>query len=526
MFRVLISDKLGDDAVRILEGRNIDVTFDPGLGKDPARLLEMIGDYDGLAIRSATTVTQDVIEAGKKLKVVGRAGIGVDNIDIPSATSAGIAVMNTPFGNSVTTAEHAIAMMFALARQIPQANESTHQGKWEKSRFMGLELYGKTLGLIGCGNIGSIVADRARGLRMKAIAFDPYLTPERAVELGVEKVDLDTLLKRADVITLHTPLTDGTRNILSADALSKTKRGVRIVNCARGGLIDEDALEAALESGQVGGAALDVFATEPAKKHTLFGRDDVVCTPHLGAATTEAQENVAIQIAEQIADYLLVGAVSNALNMASVTAEEAPKLKPYIALAEQLGTLAGQVAQVALTSFEISLAGRVSDLNEGPMTAAALAGAMRQQLAGVNLVNAQAVAEDRGVAITQSKTHNSPHYDATITVTIGTDEGSQTFVGALFGGEPRLVRVGNIRLEASFAPHMLLLRNEDKPGFIGALGGVLSDAGVNVATFHLGRGADDGTAIALVTTDESVPEEVMTKIRALPQTRSATALSF
>ena len=526
MYKVLISDKLSDDAVRILEGRNIDVTFEPGLGKDPDRLLEMIGDYDGLAIRSATTVTKDVIAKADRLKVVGRAGIGVDNIDIPSATAAGIAVMNTPFGNSVTTAEHAIAMMFALARQIPQANESTHQGKWEKSRFMGLELYGKTLGLIGCGNIGSIVADRARGLHMKVVAFDPYLTDERAVELGVEKADLDTLLKRADVITLHTPLTDGTRNILSAEALAKTKKGVRIVNCARGGLVDEDALYEALEGGQVAGAALDVFASEPAKEHRLFGRDDVVCTPHLGAATTEAQENVAIQIAEQIADYLLLGAVSNALNMPSVTAEEAPRLKPYIRLAEHLGMLAGQVSEGPIDKFEITLAGKVADLKAGPMTSAALAGAIRQQTEGVNLVNAEAVAKDRGVEIKQSTTQGSKHYESTITITITSGGKDHSYTGALFGGEPRLVRIDDIRLEAGFSKHMLLLTNEDKPGFIGALGGVLSEAGINIGTFHLGRSAEGGEAIALVTTDEQVSSDVLKKIGALPQARECMALKF
>ena len=334
--RVLISDKLSEDAVRVLEARGISVTFDPSLGKDPEALKAALPGHQGLAIRSATRATAEVIKAAPDLRVIGRAGIGVDNIDIDAATSAGIAVMNTPFGNAVTTAEHAIAMMFALSRQIPQANESTHQGKWEKSRFMGRELYGKTLGLIGCGNIGSIVADRAQGLHMKVVAFDPYLTEERAVELGVEKVTLDTLLSRADFITLHTPLTDQTRNILSGEALSKTKRGVRIINCARGGLIDERALAEALDAGQVAGAALDVFETEPATDNILFGRDDVVCTPHLGAATTEAQENVAVQIAEQIADYLLSGAVTNALNMASVSAEEAPKLRPFITLAERL----------------------------------------------------------------------------------------------------------------------------------------------------------------------------------------------
>ncbi len=526
MTKVLISDKLSEDAVKILESRGVDVTFDPSLGKDPEKLKALIGDYDGLAIRSATKVTSEVIAAAPKLKVVGRAGIGVDNVDIPAATAAGIAVMNTPFGNSVTTAEHAIAMMFALAREIPQANASTHAGKWEKSRFMGVELYGKTLGLVGCGNIGSIVADRAQGLKMKVIAFDPFLTEDRAIELGVEAVDLDTLFKRADFITLHTPLTDKTRNILNANAMAKMKKGVRIVNCARGGLVDEAALLDALESGQVAGAALDVFETEPATDNPLFGRDDVVCTPHLGASTSEAQENVAVQIADQIADYLLVGAVTNALNMPSVSAEEAPRLKPYITLAEKIGTLAGQVVDTPLQSIELTYAGAVSELKVAPMTSAALAGVLRPRLEDVNLVNAPAVAKDRGIAMKEATTATCPNYGSTLTVSLTTPTGVHTFVGAVFGGEPRITRIGEIRLEASFAKHMLFIRNEDTPGLIGALGQALSEAGINIATFHLGRKDQGGRAIALVATDQEVAEDVLKKIHALPQVASAQALNF
>ncbi|WOI52352.1 phosphoglycerate dehydrogenase [Parvularcula sp. LCG005] len=526
MPRVLISDALSEDAVNIFRTRGIDVTFEPALGKDKERLLSIIGEYDGLAIRSATKVTDDVIAAAKNLKVVGRAGIGVDNVDIPAATAAGIAVMNTPFGNSITTAEHAIAMMMSLVRQIPQANASTHEGKWEKSRFMGQEIFGKTLGLIGCGNIGAIVADRAQGLKMKVVAFDPYLTEERALALGVERVDLDTLFARADVITIHTPLTDQTRNVVNADAFSKMKDGVRIVNCARGGLVDEAALLEALESGKVAGAALDVFEVEPAKDNPLFGREDVICTPHLGASTSEAQENVAIQVAEQLADYLLTGAVTNALNMPSVSAEEAPRLKPYIALAEKLGSLAGQMSGAGVNGIEVSYAGSVSKLNVKPLTAAALAGALRPKMADVNLINAPSIASDRGIEVSETTTDKSPNYGATISVTMKCAEGDRTYVGALFGGEPRVVRFGKIRLEGSFVKNMLFVRNDDKPGFIGALGQVLSDAGINIATFHLGRMTEGDEAIALVATDGPVAKEVVEKINKLAHVKTAQALTF
>src|SRR5215475_28687 len=331
--KVLISDALSPAAVQIFKDRGVEVDFQPKLGADKEKLAALIGDYDGLAIRSATKVTPKVLGQATRLKVIGRAGIGVDNVDIPSATAKGIIVMDTPFGNSITTAEHAITLMLALARQIPQADASTQAGKWEKNRFMGVEITSKTLGVIGCGNIGSIVADRAHGLRMKVIAYDPFLAPERAKDFGVEKVDLPELLRRADFVTLHTPLTDKTRNIIDAKALVAMKKGVRIINCARGGLVDEQALRAALDSGHVAGAAFDVFTEEPATNNPLFGHPNVVCTPHLGASTTEAQENVALQIAEQMSDYLLSGAISNAVNFPSITAEEAPRLRPFIELA-------------------------------------------------------------------------------------------------------------------------------------------------------------------------------------------------
>ncbi len=522
--RVLIADSLSPAALEIFRHRGVDADVKVGLTKD--QLLEIIGGYDGLAVRSATKATKEVIAVAKKLKVIGRAGIGVDNVDIPAATAAGIVVMNTPFGNSITTAEHAIAMMFALARQLPAADTSTQAGKWEKNRFMGVELYAKTLGLIGAGNIGSIVADRANGLKMKVIAYDPFLSPDRAVEIGVEKVELEDLLARADIITLHTPLTDKTRNILSADALAKTKKGVLIINCARGGLVDETALRAALESGQVGGAAFDVFVEEPAKANILFGAPNFIATPHLGASTGEAQENVALQVAEQMSDYLLTGAVANALNSPSITADEAPKLRPYVALAERLGAFAGQMVDAGLRGIDIAYEGGVAALNVKPLTAAALAGVLRPMLAEINMVSAPAVAKDRGVTVSESRQETSPVYDSLMRITVLTDMGRRAFAGTVIGGAPRIVEVKGMELDAAFAPAMLYVNNLDKPGFIGALGALLAEAGTNIATFNLGRVAAGDDAIALVGVDQTPDESLISRIRALPHVKEARALAF
>ena len=526
MPKVLISDELSKAAVNIFKERGVDVAYEPKLGKDKEKLKSVIELYDGLAVRSATKATADIIAAGKNLKVIGRAGIGVDNIDIPAATAAGIVVMNTPYGNAITTAEHAIAMMFAAARQIPQASQSTHAGKWEKSRFMGVELFGKTLGIIGCGNIGGIVAERAIALKMRVIAFDPYLTDARAVELGVEKVELDTLLARADIISLHTPLTDQTKNILSATALAKMKQGVIIVNCARGGLLDEEALKAGLDSGRIGAAAIDVFAVEPATSNALFGHDRVVATPHLGAATREAQENVAIQVAEQMADYLTRGAVTNALNMPSITAEEAPRLKPYITLAENLGKFAGQLTETSVKAIEVVYAGGVAKLNTRPMTAAAVAGVLRPMLSEVNIVNAPMIAKERGIAIAETYRDDAENFESVIRLRIVTERQDRSVSGALFGRTPRIVEIKGVELEASFAPHMLYVTNEDRPGFIGALGATLGDAGVNIATFNLGRSALGADAIALLAVDERVKEGVLAKVSALSLVRQAKPLAF
>ena len=525
--RVLISDALSPAAVQIFKDAGVEVDFQPALGKDKDKLAAIIGDYDGLAIRSATKVSPKILEQAKKLKVIGRAGIGVDNVDIPAATAKGIIVMNTPFGNSITTAEHAITMMLALARQIPQADASTQAGKWEKNRFMGIEITGKTLGVIGCGNIGSIVADRGHGLKMKVIAYDPFLSPERAVDLGVEKVELAELLKRADFITLHTPLTDKTRNILDAKALAATKKGVRIINCARGGLVDEVALRAALDAGHVAGAAFDVFVEEPATSNPLFGHPNVVCTPHLGASTTEAQENVALQVAEQMSDYLLHGAISNAVNFPSITAEEAPKLKPFIALAENLGSFAGQLTETGITKVQIAYEGAVAQMKIKALTSAALAGLLRPMLGDVNVVSAPIVAKERGIVVEETTREAEGEFESLITVSVVTERQQRYVAGTVYAdGKPRIVDIKGIRMDAEFAPSMIYVTNEDKPGFVGRFASLLGDAGINIATFHLGRESQGGGAIALVEIDGDVPAALLAKVQALPQVKQAKPLKF
>jgi D-3-phosphoglycerate dehydrogenase len=525
--KVLISDPLSPAAVQIFKDHGLAVEFQPKLGSDKARLAELIGDFDGLAVRSATKVTAKLIEQAKNLKVIGRAGIGVDNVDIPAATAKGIIVMNTPFGNSITTAEHAITLMLALARQIPQADSSTQAGKWEKNRFMGVEITGKTLGIIGCGNIGSIVADRAHGLRMKVVAYDPFLSPERALDLGVEKVELGELFRRADFITLHTPLTDKTRNIVDAGAIATMKKGVRIINCARGGLVDEAALRQALDSGQVAGAAFDVFVEEPATQNPLFGHPNVVCTPHLGAATTEAQENVALQIAEQMSDYLLRGAISNAVNFPSITAEEAPKLKPFVALAERLGSFAGQLTETAITRVQLAYEGAVAQMNTKALTSAALAGLLRPMLQDVNVVSAPVIAKERGIVVEEMTRAASGDHDSLVTLTVVTERQSRAVAGTVFAdGRPRIVNIKGIRMDAEFGPSMIYITNQDKPGFIGRFSSTLGEAGINIATFHLGRDAPGGNAIALIEIDGELPQAVLAAVRALPQVQQAKLLRF
>ena len=525
MPKVLISDKMDPRAAAIFRERGVEV--DEITGKTPDELKAIIGQYDGLAIRSSTKVTKDILDHATNLKVIGRAGIGVDNVDIPAASAKGVIVMNTPFGNSITTAEHAIALMFALARQLPEANTQTQQGLWPKNGFMGVEVTGKTLGLIGAGNIGSIVASRALGLKMKVVAFDPFLTPERAVEMGVEKADLDTLLAKADFITLHTPLTDQTRNILSKENLAKTKKGVRIINCARGGLIDEAALEEAMDSGHVAGAALDVFVTEPAKESPLFGTPNFICTPHLGASTDEAQVNVALQVAEQLSDYLLDGGITNALNVPSLSAEEAPKLKPYMALAEELGSLVGQLEGDRIQSVAVEVEGHAAELNQKPITAAVLAGLMRVYSDTVNMVNAPFLAKERGLDVREVRHDREGDYQTLVRVTVKTENGDKSVAGTLFGNaQARLVELFGIKVEADLAGHMLYIVNQDAPGFIGRLGSTLGEANVNIGTFHLGRRNQGGEAVLLLSVDGVVNETVLNDICKLAGVKTVKLLRF
>ncbi|WP_343560195.1 phosphoglycerate dehydrogenase [Kiloniella sp. b19] len=526
--KVLIADKMSPKAEAVFRERGLDVDVKTGLS--PEELMAVIPQYDGLAIRSATKVTSDILEAADHLKVVGRAGIGVDNVDREAATKKGVIVMNTPHGNSVTTAEHTIGMIFALARHLPAANASTHQGLWEKSRFMGTELNAKVLGLIGCGNIGAIVADRALGLKMKVLAYDPFLTQERARDLGVTRVELDELLGAADFITLHVPLTDQTRGIINRDNLAKTRKGVRVINCARGGLVVEADLKEALESGHVAGAALDVFEVEPAKDCVLFDLPNVVLTPHLGASTEEAQENVALQVADQISDFLLNGAISNAVNTPSLQAEEARKLVPFMALAHTLGQLGGQLIGSAIRDVTVEYHGEAADLNTRPLVQKLLSQLLKPTMEGVNAVNSALVAKERGIAVRDVQVADDCDYQSLIRLQINCENGECLSVaGTLFSGKhPRIVAVNEITIEAELAGPMLYVSNDDKPGLIGALGQKLGDAGVNIATFHLGRQKDapDSGALALVALDTAPAPELLTELRTLPSVRKLELLQF
>ncbi|MBX3579711.1 MAG: phosphoglycerate dehydrogenase [Rhizobiaceae bacterium] len=527
MPRVLVSDKLSPTAVQIFKDRGVEVDYLPDLGKDKDALLAKIADYDGLAIRSATKVTEKLLAAATKLKVVGRAGIGVDNVDIPAASRRGIIVMNTPFGNSITTAEHAIALMFAVARQLPEANASTHAGKWEKNRFMGVEITGKTLGVIGCGNIGSIVATRGVGLKMHVLGYDPFLSEDRASQLGIEKVELEDLFARSDFITLHTPMTDKTRGIVNAEAIAKMKDGVYIINCARGGLVVEADLVAALKNGKVAGAGIDVFETEPATENALFGMENVVCTPHLGASTTEAQENVALQIAEQMSDYLMKGAVSNAINMPSITAEEAPRLKPFVKLAEVLGAFVGQVTEDPIKEVEILFDGSTAAMNTRALISATLAGLIRPQVADVNMVSAPIMAKERGVILSEVKRDKSGVFDGYIKLTVTTENMTRSIAGTCFSdGKPRFIQIKGINLDAEVGQHMLYTTNPDAPGIIGLLGTICGSNGVNIANFQLGRNKPGGDAIALLYLDAPFPEGVLEELRANEKIDSAKRLQF
>ena len=522
--RVLISDSMSSQAVAVFEERGVDVVQSSKLS--PEELNDMIGDFDGLALRSATKVTAELLEHADRLKVVGRAGIGVDNVDVPACTKRGIVVMNTPLGNAITTAEHAMAMMLALARHIPQANRSTHDGKWEKSRFMGVELTGKLLGLIGAGNIGSIVAAKAIGYGLHVQAYDPFLTEERADRLGVKKVDLDTLLSTSDIVSLHVPKTPETENIISASAINKMKKGAMLINCARGGLVDELALKAALDSGHLRGAALDVYAVEPARDNPLFEIDNVICTPHLGASTIEAQEKVAIQIAEQISEFLLTGAVNNAINAPSISAEEAKALRPSLQLARNLGSFVGQLTRDPIRTLTITYGGEANDLNVSPLTVQVVQSVLEQHSSYVNSVNAREVARDRNIQVIEAHNEGRDEYPCRITVVVETESQSRSICGTLIQNQPRVIDVKGIPLESKLGEHMLYITNYDKPGVIGDIGTSCSQRGINIANMHLGRDARDGNAIVLLEIDEPLDSENLEVLRGLPNINDVRYLHF
>ena len=522
--RVLISDSMSSQAAAIFAERGVEAVQSSKLTE--AELNDMIGEFDGLALRSSTKVTAELLEHAKRLKVVGRAGIGVDNVDVNACTRRGIVVMNTPLGNAITTAEHAMAMMLALARHIPQANSSTHEGKWEKSRFMGVELTGKRLGLIGAGNIGSIVAAKAIGYGLHVQAYDPFLTEERADKLGVKKVDLDKLLSTSDIISLHVPKTPETENIISASAINQMKKGAMLINCARGGLVDELALKAALESGHLKGAALDVFAEEPARENPLFDLDNVICTPHLGASTIEAQEKVAIQIAEQISDFLLTGAVNNAINAPSISAEEAQLLRPYLRLAQCLGSFVGQLTRDPIKTLTVTYGGEANELNVSPLTVQVVQSVLEHHSSYVNSVNAREVARDRNIDIIEAHNEGRDEYPCRITVGVETESQMRSICGTLIQNQPRVIDVKGIPLESKLGEHMLYITNYDKPGVIGDIGTSCSQRGINIANMHLGRDARDGNAIVLLEIDEPLDSENIAVLRGLPNINDVQYLHF
>ena len=524
MFKVLIADKLSEEAVRIFSDNGIEAIVKNGL--DENALIEALQDCDGLVVRSATKATKKVIESCKKLKVIGRAGIGVDNVDLEAATNNGKVVMNTPFGNSITTAEHAITLILSTARQIPYASQTTHEGKWEKSSIKGIEVTGKYLGVIGCGNIGSIVAQRALGLHFKVLAFDPFLQDEKAKEMGVEKVTLDELFKRSDFITLHTPLTEKTKNIIGKDSFAKMKKGVRIINCARGGLVDEDALKENLESGHVASAALDVFVNEPPKDSSLLGTKNLILTPHLGASTTEAQEKVALQIAEQISDYLKTGAILNAVNTFSLTAKEYTSVKPYLKLCSLLGGFAGQLTENAVKSVQIEFEGQAANINTQPLLQTIVFSLLKPTMDNVNVINSLLVAKSKSIAISEVKHQKQSEYQTLIKLIVTTDKQTRSVSGTLFGGKPRVVEVKGIEIDAELSNHNLYISNEDKPGFIRDLSKVLADNNINIATFHLGRKASGQEAIALISTDSAIDNTIVENIKKIPLVIQAKYLQF
>jgi D-3-phosphoglycerate dehydrogenase len=520
--KVLVSDPMSEVGIKIFqETPGIEVDVKTGLSPD--ELKSIIGDYDGLSIRSATKVTADIIAAAKSLKVIGRAGIGLDNVDIPAASHRGIVVMNTPEGNTITTAEHAVAMMMALTRNIPQATASLKEGKWEKKILKGRELFNKTLGLIGAGNIGRIVADRARGLRMKVIAYDPYIKPETIEGMELEPVSLEELLERADYITIHTPKTDETAGLVSGEFLSKMKKGAMLINCARGGIVDEDALYDALKSGHLGGAALDVFKEEPPGNIKLMELSNFICTPHLGASTGEAQDNVARDVAEQITEYLLHGTVKNAVNVPSISGELMNVLRPFVTLVERMGSLQTQLAESAVVEARIDYSGKVSEYDLSPLTTAMLKGMLTPILKDdVNFVNAGFIAEERGIKVVESRTKTSKDFASLIKLTVKTLEGETVVSGTVVGSTmPRILRINNFYLEAIPEGHLLFIESKDTPGVIGNIATTIGTQGINISRMQVGEEKGRKQNIILMSTNTSVPDKLLDELRDLDNVFSA-----
>lgn len=526
--KVLVSDNLAAVGVKIMRDAGLEVDVKTGL--TPAELEKIIPAYDGLAIRSATRVTTDIINAAGNLKVIGRAGIGLDNVDVAAASKNGIVVMNAPDGNSTTTAEHAIAMMMSLSRNIPQATASMKEGKWEKKKFMGRELTGKTLGIVGIGRIGSIVADRAMGLRMKVIAFDPHMTREQVDKLGVELVSLDDLCRRADYISVHVPMTKETKHIINAGPFKKMKKTAMLIDCARGGVVDEQALYEALKNGEIAGAALDVFAVEPTNKEDtpLLSLDNFICTPHLGASTSEAQENVAVAIAEQISDYLLKGIVRNAVNVSSVSSDVLAQVGPFVTLAELLGSFHMQIAKGGVEEIIIEYSGDLAEMSTTPITVAFLKGLFTPILGdAVNFVNAPLIARERGIKVVGSKTASSDDFTSLLSVRVKTSDGENLLAGTVFGKkEPRLVLINTFRLEALPMGHMLFVYNKDIPGVIGALGVTIGNGGINISRMTVGREAAHGQNIILLNTDTQISKGLLQKVQQLEHVDAAMVLEL
>jgi D-3-phosphoglycerate dehydrogenase len=514
--KVLVSDNISSKGIEILRKAGLDVDVKTGL--KPEELKSIIGEYHALIIRSATKVTEDIINVAKNLKVIGRAGSGLDNVDRAAASKMGIVVMNTPGGNTITTAEHTIAMMFAVARKIHQANTSMCQGKWEKKKFMGVELFNKTLGIVGLGNIGGEVAKRAQGLGMNVIAYDPFLSDEKTKNLGIDKVGLPALFSQADFITIHTPLTAETKYLISAETINTMKNGVYIVNCARGGIINEKDLFDALESGKVAGAALDVFEKEPPESNPLVGHEKVVCTPHLGASTQEAQENVAIAIAEQIVDYLVYGTIRNAVNFPSIPVDQVAVLQPYINLAEKLGSFTTQIFEGGITGVALEYRGEASELNISPVTIAALKGMLTPILEEtVNFVNAPFIAKERGIEVKETKSTDAGDYQSLITMKVSAPGKELSVSGTLFSKkDPRIVKIDDFTVEIVPEGCMLFMYNNDRPGVIGNIGTLLGKNDINIARMHFGREKAGGRAISVVNIDTCVTAQTLNEIKRLP----------